>query len=51
MLQEFKTDQQKRLFTDMFFSNDKDFLCVAIGKKENDGVGFSKTIYNDKFFC
>jgi adenylate cyclase len=50
MLQEFKTEQQKRLFTDLFFSNDKDFLYVAIGKKNNDKIDFYKTIYNDKFF-
>lgn len=50
MLQEFRSDQQKRLFTDLFFSNDKDFLYVAIGRKNNDRIVFSKTIYNDKFF-
>jgi adenylate cyclase len=50
MLQEFKTEQQKRLFTDLFFSNDKDFLYVAIGRRDNDKIDFYKTIYNDKFF-
>ena len=50
MLQEFKTEQQKRLFTDLFFSNDKDFLYVAIGKKDNERIVFSKTIFNEKLF-
>lgn len=50
MLQEFKTEQQKRLFTDLFFSNDKDFLYVEIGKKDNEKINFYKTIYNEKFF-
>ncbi len=50
MLQEFKTENQKRLFTDLFFSNDKDFLYVAIGTKDKDKIIFSKTIYNQKFF-
>jgi adenylate cyclase len=50
MLQEFKTDEQKRLFTGLFFSNDRDFLYVAIGRKENNAVVFGKTILNEKFF-
>lgn len=50
MLQEFKSETQKRLFTDLFFSNDKDFLYVAIGNKENDKINFYRTIYNEKFF-
>ncbi len=50
MLQEFKTEKQKGLFTDLFFSNDKDFLYVAIGKKDNENIDFFKTIYNEKFF-
>jgi len=50
MLQEFKSEKQKGLFTELFFSNDKDFLYVAIGKKDNDKIDFYKTIYNEKFF-
>ncbi len=50
MLQEFKTENQKKLFTNLFFSNDKDFLYVAIGVKDKEKIVFSKTIYNEKFF-
>jgi len=51
MLQEFKSEQQKKLFTDLFFTNDRDFLYVSIGTldKENNIV-FSKSIFNEKFF-
>jgi len=38
MLQEFKTEQQKSLFTSLFFTNDKDFLFVAICEKGSDDV-------------
>lgn len=51
MLQEFKTEQQKKLFTDLFFTNDKDFLYVGIGTiDKKGGLEIKKFIYNDRFF-
>lgn len=51
MLQEFRSAQQKNLFTDLFFSNDKDFISVAVGTKGPDGktVRFDRSIYNRAF--
>ncbi len=51
MIQEFKTEKQKLLFTDLFFSNDKDFLFVAICDRGNDDVlSIRKKIANENFF-
>ena len=51
MLQEFKTEQQKKLFTDLFFTNDKDFLYVGIGTPGKNGeLEIKRSIYNDRFF-
>ena len=51
MLQQFKSEQQKRLFTDLFFTNDKDFLYVGIASAGKNGIPeFSRSIYNDRFF-
>ncbi|HPF07299.1 MAG TPA: HAMP domain-containing protein, partial [Spirochaetota bacterium] len=51
MLQEFKTEQQKKLFTDLFFTNDKDFLYVGIGTYGKKGeLEIKRSIYNDRFF-
>jgi hypothetical protein len=51
MLQEIKTEQQKKLFTDLFFTNDKDFLFVGIGTSGKNGeLDIKRSIYNDRFF-
>lgn len=51
MLQEFKTEQQKKLFTDLFFTNDRDFLYVGIGASGKNGeLEIKRSIYNDRFF-
>ena len=51
MLQEFKTESQKKLFTDLFFLNDRDFLYVGIAEKRGaSGIGVTKTLFNNPFF-
>jgi len=51
MLQEFKTGQQKKLFTDLFFTNDRDFLYVGIGVINTSGsITVNRSIFNDRFF-
>jgi adenylate cyclase len=52
MLQEFKTAGQKNLFINMFFSNDRDFLYVAICHRGRDDVlRITRKLSNDKFFA
>jgi len=51
ILQEFKTGEQKNLFINMFFSNDKDFLYVGICDRGKDDVlRVTRKLANDKFF-
>ncbi|HQO41027.1 MAG TPA: cache and HAMP domain-containing protein, partial [Spirochaetota bacterium] len=51
ILQEFKTAEQKNLFINMFFSNDKDFLYVGICDRGKDDVlRVTRKLANDKFF-
>ncbi len=51
MLQEFKTEKQKTLFTELFFANDRDLLYVGIAnKKGKSGLNVSKTLFNKQFF-
>lgn len=51
MLQEFKTEKQKTLFTELFFANDRDLIYVGIAKKEGEsGLNVSKTLFNKQFF-
>ncbi len=50
MLQEFKSKEQKNLFTDLFFSNDRNYLYAAIGEIGKKGnLVFEKNIYNRRF--
>ncbi|HPS58953.1 MAG TPA: adenylate/guanylate cyclase domain-containing protein [Spirochaetota bacterium] len=52
ILQEFKTAEQKNLFTSLFFSNDRDFLYVGICERGKDDVlHVTKKLSNDKFFA
>ena len=51
MIQQFRSNLQKAMFMDLFFTNDKDLLYVGIGKK-NAGtklLQFTKSIYNKDF--
>ncbi len=51
MLQEFKTESQKKLFTDLFFLNDRDFLYVGIAERRGAGsIGVTRTLFNNPFF-
>ena len=49
MLQEFRSQRQKMLFTDLFFTNDKDFIYVGIAGKPTSTLAFNRTIYNRSF--
>ena len=52
ILQEFKTAEQKSLFTNLFFSNDRDFLYVGICERGKGNVlRVTKKISNEKFFA
>lgn len=51
MSYEFKTEKQKKLFTDLFFMNDRNFLYVGIAKKEGtSGIKVSSNLFNRPFF-
>lgn len=50
MLQEFKTKEQKNLFIDIFFRNEKNFIYVALVKKKKDKFDYYKKIYNKQYF-
>ena len=51
MLQQFKTEQQKSLFTSLFFSNDRDYVYVAIcDRRPDDVLVVRKSISNERFF-
>ncbi|MFA5519076.1 MAG: adenylate/guanylate cyclase domain-containing protein [Spirochaetota bacterium] len=51
MLQEFKTEKQKTLFTELFFTNDRDLLYVGIARKAGEsGLNVSNTLFNRQFF-
>jgi hypothetical protein len=49
MLQEFRSADQKRLFTDLFFSNDKDFIFVGIADRDGESISFRRSITNSAF--
>ncbi|HPQ54254.1 MAG TPA: adenylate/guanylate cyclase domain-containing protein [Spirochaetota bacterium] len=49
MLQEFRSAEQKRLFTNLFFSNDKDFIFVGIADRNGGSISFRRSIANSAF--
>jgi len=50
MLQQFRTVRQKRLFTDLFFSNDRNLLYVGIVSKRGNSFNVGQAISNKSFF-
>jgi adenylate cyclase len=53
MLQEFKSQKQKMLFTDLFFTNDRDFIYVGIAERPGTKgtLQFERPIYNKTFMA
>jgi adenylate cyclase len=53
MLQEFKSKKQKALFTDLFFTNDRDFIYVGVADRPGTRgtLDFGKPIYNKTFMA
>lgn len=49
MLQEFRSADQKRLFTDLFFSNDRDFIFVGIADRNGESISFRRSVANSAF--
>ncbi len=52
MMQQFRSGAQKALFTDLFFTNDKDFVYVGIANRAPGGTGlvFRQAVRNRDFF-
>lgn len=49
MLREFVSREQKRLFTNLFFSNDKDVIFVGIADRNGGSISFRRSIANSAF--
>ncbi|MFC1671147.1 cache and HAMP domain-containing protein, partial [Spirochaetota bacterium] len=51
MIQQFRSSKQKRLFTDLFFTNDKNLLYVGIVEKSGEsGLRYKNYVYNKSYF-
>ncbi len=50
MLQQFRSPGQKKLFTDLFFSNDRNLLYVGIVSKRGESLAENQSISSRSFF-